>query len=784
MVKCCASLIAFLVRFALLCFRRCGRLKTHLRLAGFVFASLFIACAAYAQPSWTGATSADWNVNGNWTPATAPAAGATVKFDQNSLANLSTNNNIAGLSLAGIVNTSNGTTGPAGTVCSLCNTGAGAVSISGSPLTIGGTGILMGGALTVGFTSGAKVNMSINTDLTLSANQFWQAGGVGPTLTIGASAANTVNLNGFTPTIKNISQVNDLMVINSSLIGPGSVTFDRAGTVQINSRMRMRINGNSTYAGGTTINEHKQVLQIGSSSTATTGPFGTGPITFVSGSALTYLQPIDADRTISNNITLSGQLTVATWRPQGAAIGTGDPKHSLTLTGTITASGNPTIAADNGDDEATGVSDGSGDLIINGNVLMTNGVPAILTTGAAGNGSPSRQSGKIIYNGNILQTTGNVVGLTISNGSSAFPTTVRLNGQNTYVSTTTLSAPGATNATTDANLQIGSDSVLNGGGNIVSGPLGLGLLNAKGTDTSNPPRIEAVNGPHTVANGIVLTSSLIVQGSQDLTLTGVLTNSTGDTGGLTKSAAGKLTLTGTSDYVGATTVNGGTLLVNGALTQTSGVLVNAAGTLGGNGSITGAITNKGTLAPGAGVGTLSVTGNVTDGASSSWSIDLSGATSDLLAVSGDIDLSAVDALNVTGMGSGTSWTIGTYTGSLTGTFDTVTPGYSVAYTGGTITLNATAVILPGDFNSDGKVDASDYVTWRKNEVANAMLPNDNGVGNQAARYSLWRTNFGNPPGSGSGSGLGGSAPVPEPATMLLLLLGIAGGLSVRARRHS
>src|SRR6185295_1660174 len=69
--------------------------------------------------------------------------------------------------------------------------------------------------------------------------------------------------------------------------------------------------------------------------------------------------------------------------------------------------------------------------------------------------------------------------------------------------------------------------------------------------------------------------------------------------------------------------------------------------------------------------------------------------------------------------------------------------------------------LLGDFNSDGKVDAGDYATWRKNETPNAALPNDNGVGNQAARFDLWRANFGNPPGSGSG--LAGTQ-VPEPTS--------------------
>jgi hypothetical protein len=85
--------------------------------------------------------------------------------------------------------------------------------------------------------------------------------------------------------------------------------------------------------------------------------------------------------------------------------------------------------------------------------------------------------------------------------------------------------------------------------------------------------------------------------------------------------------------------------------------------------------------------------------------------------------------------------------------------------------------LAGDFNNDGKVDAGDYATWRKNDTANATLPNDNGVGNQAARFTLWRANFGNPPGSGSG--LSGAA-VPEPTAGLLLLLGM--GAFVTGRR--
>jgi hypothetical protein len=47
----------------------------------------------------------------------------------------------------------------------------------------------------------------------------------------------------------------------------------------------------------------------------------------------------------------------------------------------------------------------------------------------------------------------------------------------------------------------------------------------------------------------------------------------------------------------------------------------------------------------------------------------------------------------------------------------------------------------GDFNEDFKVDAADYVVWRKNGAN--PLPNDGGAATANARFDLWRANFGN-----------------------------------------
>jgi len=80
--------------------------------------------------------------------------------------------------------------------------------------------------------------------------------------------------------------------------------------------------------------------------------------------------------------------------------------------------------------------------------------------------------------------------------------------------------------------------------------------------------------------------------------------------------------------------------------------------------------------------------------------------------------------------------------------------------GTTVLLDVVAATTAGDFNSNGVVDAADYVVWRKTD------------GTQSG-YNLWRTHFRQTLTLGSSSAVSNAdnatSAVPEPATILLIL---------------
>ena len=181
---------------------------------------------------------------------------------------------------------------------------------------------------------------------------------------------------------------------------------------------------------------------------------------------------------------------------------------------------------------------------------------------------------------------------------------------------------------------------LNGSTQIIPGVIGSGTV-----DT-------------TVAGGA---ATLIVSNTSDCSFSGVLANTAG-TLALTKTAAGKFTLSGSHTFTGSTKVNDGTLLVNGSL-STSAVVVSGTGTLSGTGTCGGVVVvqSGGTLAPGSSIGKLTVSNSVTlqPGGFAQMEINRTLLTNDVLRVTGTLNYGGTLAVtNLSGtLAAGDSFTL-------------------------------------------------------------------------------------------------------------------------------
>ncbi len=201
--------------------------------------------------------------------------------------------------------------------------------------------------------------------------------------------------------------------------------------------------------------------------------------------------------------------------------------------------------------------------------------------------------------------------------------------------------------------------------------------------------------------------TLTVTESAATTLASVLTGS----GGLSMQGTGVLTLTGVNTYTGPTTVTKGRLAVNGSIT--SDVTVGLGGSLGGAGTIFGSVTNRGMLAPGNSIGTLSVTGNLTQATGATYQVELN-------------NQGQADRVNVTGMAvlGGTVNFIadpGSYAAQRTYTILNAAGGVTGAFAGATGNY---AFLFPSL-----SYDASNaYLTVARSFTRGAQTPNQAAVG--------------------------------------------------------
>jgi autotransporter-associated beta strand protein len=482
----------------------------------------------------------------------------------------------------------------AGTLA-LTKTGSGTLTLSGNN-SYGGATTVSGGTLKAGSTTG------------LSANSA---------LSVGAGA--TLDLGGFNNTIKSLSTATGTITDSSgSGLGgtlkiatamPGGLSaqlFTGSMGLQFyggNTVDTILSNTANTYSGGTIIGNGSGststrillgggTLGAGSPGAVTSGLFGTGAITI--GAAATDKSQLF----FSNAITINNDLVVNT-------------EAGTDITGTFRVEAGGSILAG----------------AINSNLadakFFAFGGGSISVTGAISGASGLK----------LDSTSWGNINVTLNHAGAA----------NSYAGNTTLLSAGSTLALGAAN-QIPNGA---GKGNLVvtAGTFHMGGFSEAINGLSGAGTVDGTTGTPTLTVG---------DNNATSTFDGMIKNTNGALE-LAKTGNGTLTLTGDNSYSGATNVNGGTMLVNGAQTGGGAVNVASTGTLGGSGSVIGAINVSGVLAPGSSIeslggGTLSFAGASTY----AYELQTLGLNGDLAYSSGALNIASGTILTLTDLGTSTA----------------------------------------------------------------------------------------------------------------------------------
>lgn len=268
-----------------------------------------------------------------------------------------------------------------------------------------------------------------------------------------------------------------------------------------------------------------------------------------------------------------------------------------------------------------------------------------------------------------LNENATVAGNIVDNGSLTFDVASSLTYGGVISGTGTLTKAGAGSLTlTGVNTYSGGTTISGGTLNVASiENLGSGAITyAGGTLLING--VDALQVGFSVSTGGLTLDTA----SSNETVAG----SYSGTGTITKSGTGTLTLTGdSSTYTGTMQVTTGKVQVAAGASVGGTIDVGTQGELGGHGSV-GNVNNSGTVSPGGSIGTLTVAGNYVQSATAVDSQEITtGGVGDLIDVLGTATLNG-GTLSVQATPSfyatGSTWTVLSATGGLTGTFSSVT----------------------------------------------------------------------------------------------------------------
>ncbi|MEI6239132.1 MAG: autotransporter-associated beta strand repeat-containing protein [Planctomycetia bacterium] len=664
--------------------------------------------------------------------------------------------------------------GGVGKVLALSKTGSGTLTISGSN-TYTGTTTLSGGALSLGGSSALAGGGSITFNggtLQLTASNVLDYS----VRIVGSGSAISLDTNSQNVTLA--SALASSNVGGLSVLGSGTVTLQGAnaygGATALQNGVMMLDSGNDRLPTATTLT----LGAAGSSAKLVLGALGvarnqTLAGLLATGSGGSVVGHAAANSTLTLNIaasnTFAGQLGGGSTNENNLALvksGAG----TLNLTGTNSFSGGTTVNAGMlglSNLAVTNIGLGGGNLNI-----ATDGAGLRVWYSAVGSGTiannitlnssvstdPAKEAIFVDGGGaNSLTLSGTV---TLSNAASSigsyWTNSVAITGKVTGVGGLSKGMGAANNTGMLTLSNAGND--YSGNTAVVSGTLRLGVTNAVpfGTGKGNlvlnggTASFRAgsfdLNGFDQTINGLSGTSNTFLgQVVNNATGTSTLTAGANDTtssfagqlsdGGVgrvlavTKTGAGTLTLSGSSNFTGATTIAGGVLSVasGGMLAGSTGAIVInggelkynssstlsrsitfTAGTISGTGSIGTAVTvNTGdVLSPGNSPGVQNYTNGLTFGSGGQYIWEINnwagspGTGYDQLAVAGS-------ALNITAT-SGSTFTVAV-TGLTAGNASGAVPGFSATSgTGTSFTIATSSAGITGFDKTKFAVDTSGF----------------------------------------------------------------------------